>query len=119
LCVTHTWELIFHIRFQGPFYPYHSQSFSRGPALCAKGQIKVPQKNMRNDIFYPGVCDTRLGHTLFTWFFLSRLSHSHRKQQYFVYPSYIPTNCATNLRSHNFHLNLSYLIFTNSSLMLP
>jgi hypothetical protein len=44
-----------HIRTHGRFYPCLSQSFSWGPALCAKGGDKFSLRNKRwtEDIFLP------------------------------------------------------------------
>jgi len=96
-----------------PFYPYLSQSFHEAQLYVQRGR-KIFSGRTRGRLttfFSLGVSDVRLDHSLFTeWFFLSRLSHLHRKQQYFVYPNCIPSNSATTLRSpHNFHLNSSYL----------
>ena len=109
-----------HIRIHGWFYPYFSQSFTWGPGLCAKGADKFFPRRTRGGlttIFFPGVSDVLLRHSLFIkWFFLSRVSHLQRKQQYLVYPSCIPSNSAKTFKLP--HLNSSYLDFPNSSFML-
>jgi hypothetical protein len=91
--------------------------------LC-KGATKLPSERTRGGLttFYcPGFSEVCLSHGLFTqWFFFSRLSQTHSKQQFVVYPICIPSNSATTFREqHDLHLNSSYVIFPNSSFMSP
>ena len=110
-CVTQIWERIPQT-FQSTACFIHTfhKVYHEVPALCAKGAEKIFSRRIRGGLttfFSPAVSDVRLCNSLFTqWFFLSRLSHSHRKHQYFVYPSCIPSNSTTTLKSpHNFHFS--------------
>ena len=96
--------------------------FLRPSFMCKGGKKMFPGITIGGltKFLSRGVNDVRLGHSLFTqWFFLSWLSHSHKKQQCFVCTICIPSNSATTFRSpHNFHLTSSYLNFPKCSFML-
>jgi len=62
--------------------------FMRISFMCRGGRqiFSARTRGGLTTFFSPGVSDVRLGHSLFTqWFCLSQLSHSHSKQQHFVY----------------------------------
>ena len=104
-----------HIGIHGRFYRYLSQSFSRGPALYAKGAEKFsPEEQEENWRHFSPLASVIFVEV--TVYLHSDSSFTGCPTQYFVYPSCIPSNSATTSRSpRNFHLNSSYLIFPNSS----
>ena len=116
----HIWELTSQVfeSTAGFIHTFH-KVFHEAQLYVQRGQKNFLRKNKRriDDIFLLWRQWCSLSNSLFTqWFFLSRLTHSHRKQQYFVYPSCIPSISATNLRSaHNFHLNSLKFVTLNLS----
>ena len=103
-CVTHIWELIPQIfESTADFIHTFHKVLHNAQLYVQRGQVNFSGRTRGGlmTFFSPGVTDVRLGHSLFTlWFFLSRLSHSHRKQQYFMYPRCIPSNSATTWEHH-------------------
>jgi len=123
LCVTHIWELRPQVFESTAGFIHDLQNFCHDTQLYVqRGQKIFLRKNKRriDDIFllWRQWCSFR-PQFIYIVILLVPAVPLTWKQQYFVYPSYIPSNSTTTLRSpHNFHLNSSYLIFPNSSFML-
>ena len=118
-CFTDIWELIPQIfESTASFIHTFHKVFREAQLYVQRGQKNFLQGRI-DDFFLPW-CQWCLFRPqfIYTVILLVPAVPLTQEKQYLVYLSCIPSNSATTLMSHNFHLNSSYLIFPNSSFML-